>query len=48
MLFFIVAVLIVLWLVGLVAGIAGGFIHLLLLLAIALFLLQLVQGRRTV
>jgi hypothetical protein len=47
MLFMIVAVLVVLWLLGLVAGIAGGFIHLVLLVAVGLFLLQLVQGRRT-
>ena len=47
MLFIIVAVLVVLWLLGVLGGIAGGFIHLLLLVAIGLFLLQLVQGRRT-
>jgi hypothetical protein len=48
MLFTIVAVLVVLWFLGLLGGIAGGFIHLLLLVAVGLFLLQLVQGRRTV
>jgi len=48
MLFAIVAVLVVLWLLGVLAGIAGGFIHLVLLVAAALFLLQLVQGRRTI
>jgi hypothetical protein len=29
-------------------GVAGGFIHLVLLVAVGLFLLQLVQGRRTI
>jgi len=48
MLFTIVAVLVVLWFLGLLGGIAGGFIHLVLLVAVGLFLLQLVQGRRTV
>ena len=48
MLFAIVAVLVVLWLLGLLAGVAGGFIHLLLVLAVCIFLLQIVQGKRTV
>jgi len=48
MLFEIVVVLVVLWLLGLLGGVAGGAIHLLLLVAVGLFLLQLVQDRRTV
>lgn len=47
MLFTIVVVLVVLWFLGLLGGIAGGFIHLLLVVAVGLFLLQVVQGRRT-
>ena len=47
MLFFIVAVLVVLWFLGLLGGIAGGAIHLLLVVAVVLFLLQLFRGRRT-
>lgn len=48
MLFLIVAVLVILWLLGFTMGIAGGAIHLILVVAVVLFLLQLVQGRRTV
>lgn len=48
MLFTIVVVLVVLWFLGLLGGIAGGFIHMLLLVAVGLFLLQLFQGRRSI
>lgn len=48
MLFTIVAVLVVLWFLGLLGGIAGGFIHLLLVVAVGLFLLQIFQGRRSI
>ncbi len=48
MLFTIVAVLVVLWFLGLLGGVAGGAIHLVLLVAVGLFLLQLVQGRRRI
>ena len=48
MLFTIVAVLVVLWLLGVLGGVAGGFILLVLLVAAGLFLLQLAQGRRTI
>jgi hypothetical protein len=42
-------VLIVLWLLGLVSSYTlGGFIHLLLVLAIVVILLRLIQGRRVV
>ena len=47
-LFFIVAVIVVMCFMGLLGGIAGGAIHLLLVVAVALCLLQLVRGRRTV
>jgi hypothetical protein len=42
-------VLIVLWALGLVSGYAlGGFIHVLLVIAIVVFVLQMVTGRRVV
>lgn len=43
----IAVVLIVLWLLGLVSSYTiGGFIHVLLVLAIVIFLVRIVQGRR--
>jgi hypothetical protein len=49
MLFTIAIVLIVLWALGLVSSYTlGGFIHILLVLAIAIFLIRLIQGRRVV
>jgi hypothetical protein len=42
-------ILIVLWLLGMVSSYTlGGFIHLLLLLAIAVILIRVIQGRRPV
>lgn len=42
-------VLIVLWLLGLVSSYTmGGFIHVLLVLAVALILIRIIQGRRLV
>lgn len=47
MLWTIAVVLAVLWLLGLVSSYTlGGFIHVLLVLAIIVFLIQVVQGRR--
>jgi hypothetical protein len=47
MLWTIAVVLAVLWLLGLVSSYTlGGFIHVLLVLAIVVFLIQLFQGRR--
>ena len=41
--------LIVLWLVGMVSSYTlGGFIHILLVLAIAVVLIRVIQGRRPV
>jgi hypothetical protein len=41
--------LLVLWLLGLVSGYAlGGFIHILLVLAVIFLIINLVSGRRTV
>ena len=42
-------VLLVLWLLGVVSSYTmGGFIHLLLILAIAVILIRVIQGRRPV
>jgi len=49
MLWTIFVILLVLWLVGLVSSYTmGGFIHLLLLLAVVVLIINLVSGRRTV
>jgi len=40
-------VLIVLWLLGMVSSYTmGGFIHVLLVIAVVVFLVQIIQGRR--
>jgi Family of unknown function (DUF5670) len=45
----ILVILLVLWLLGLVSGYTvGGFIHLLLVLALVIFVINLLTGRRTV
>jgi hypothetical protein len=49
MLWTIFVILLVLWLVGLVSSYTmGGFIHILLVLAIIVLVINLVSGRRTV
>jgi hypothetical protein len=49
MLWTIFVILVVLWALGLVtANTLGGFIHLLLLLAIVVVAIRLIQGRRAV
>jgi uncharacterized membrane protein YtjA (UPF0391 family) len=49
MLWTILVILLVLWLLGLVSGVtAGGFIHLLLVIALVIFVINLLTGRRTV
>ena len=48
MLMTIAIILLVLWLLGLVTGTTlGGFIYALLVIAIVLFLVQIITGRRT-
>jgi Family of unknown function (DUF5670) len=42
----VVVVLVVLWLIGVLAHIAGGFVHLLLLVALLVLLSNLFAGRR--
>lgn len=42
-------ILLVLWLLGMVSSYTiGGFIHILLVLAIVIFLVRIIQGRRPV
>jgi hypothetical protein len=49
MLWTILAILLVLWLLGLVSGYTiGGFTHLLLVLAVVIFVISLLSGRRAV
>lgn len=48
MLYTLLAVVLVLWLLGLVGGVGGSLIHLLLVVALAVFIIQLLSGRRTV
>jgi hypothetical protein len=49
MLWTIFVILVVLWLLGLVSGhTIGGFIHILLVIAIVVVLIRVIQGRRPV
>jgi hypothetical protein len=48
MLWTLLVVLVVLWLLGFSLNVAGGLIHLLLVLAVIVLLYQLLTGRRTV
>lgn len=45
MLIIIAAILVVLWLFGLLASIGGGFVHILLVIAVILLILHLLRGR---
>ena len=46
MLWTILMVLLVLWLLGLIGGVGGSLIHLLLVIAAIVLILQLITGRR--
>jgi hypothetical protein len=47
MLYTIAVILIVLWILGLVSSYTmGGFIHVLLVIAVVVILIQVIQGRR--
>ncbi len=46
-LYTIISILFVLWLVGLVAHIGGGLIHLLLVVALVMFIVNMITGRST-
>ncbi len=47
MLWTIITILLVLWLLGLVFHVAGGFIHVLLVIAAIMFLIRIFTGRGT-
>jgi hypothetical protein len=46
MLWTLVVILLVLWVLGLSLKIAGGLIHILLVIALVVFLIQVLTGRR--
>jgi hypothetical protein len=47
MLYTLAVILLILWLLGLVSSYTiGGFIHILLVVAVVMLLVQLIQGRR--
>ena len=47
MLWTIFVILIILWLLGMISGyVIGGFIHILLVIAIVVVLIRIIQGRR--
>lgn len=48
MIYTIVAVLFVLWLIGLLAHIGGGLIHILLVIALVVFIYNMITGRKAV
>ncbi len=48
MLWTILVVLLVLWLIGFGTGVAGSLIHLILVVALVLLVINLITGRRTV
>jgi hypothetical protein len=48
MLWTIVVVLLILWLLGFTMQVAGGVIHVLLVIALVVIVLRLLQGRRIV
>ena len=47
-LWLVLVVLVVLWLLGLIMNLAGGLIHILLVIAVLILLYNLFVGRRTV
>lgn len=48
MLWTLIVLLLLFWLLGFAFNIAGGIIHVLLVIAVVLFLVNLISGRRTV
>ncbi len=47
MLWTIFVILLILWLLGMISGyVIGGFIHILLVIAIAMVLIRIIQGRK--
>jgi hypothetical protein len=48
MLWTVLAILAVLWLLGVATNVVGGLVHLLLVIALVVFIAQMLSGRRTV
>jgi hypothetical protein len=48
MLWTIIGILLLLWILGFALHVGGGLIHLILVVAVAVFLFQLITGRRAV
>ena len=48
LLYIIGAVIVAMWLIGLLAGIGGNLIHALLVIAVIVFVFQFITGRRSV
>jgi hypothetical protein len=48
MLWTLIVLLLLFWLLGFAFDVAGGLIHVLLVIALVMFLVQLITGRRTV
>ena len=48
MIWTLIGLLLLFWLIGLVAHIGGGLIHILLVIALIVFVVQLITGRRAV
>jgi hypothetical protein len=48
MLWTLIVLLLLFWILGLAFNVAGGIIHVLLVIALVLFLVNLITGRRTV
>ncbi len=46
MLWTIIVILVVLWLLGFITHVGGGLIHLLLVIAVIVLIINLLQGRR--
>ncbi|MGM0805130.1 MAG: lmo0937 family membrane protein [Bacillota bacterium] len=47
MLWTIIGILVVLWLLGVIFKVAGGIIHILLLIALIVFVLNFIKGRKS-
>ncbi len=47
MLLYVAIILAILWLLGFFAHIGGGLIHILLVVALVVFIINLIQGRKT-
>lgn len=48
MLWTILVIILILWLIGFLAKVGGGLVHLLLVIALVVLVIQLITGRRAV